>query len=115
MQFQVGDIFHIYNRGNNQQKIFFNDDNYRFFLKKISKEILPHCDILAYCMMRNHFHLLVHIKPAVKPNALNYGIAILLRSYTRAIQNQEKISGSLFQQKTKSKELNEPANSTMNQ
>ena len=36
---------------------------------------------------------------------MNLGIAVLLRSYTRAIQKQEGIKGSLFQQKTKARRL----------
>jgi len=51
---------------------------------------------------------MVTIKPSdnfQKKKSLNNGIAILLRSYNRAIQKQENCTGSLFQQKTKSQEL----------
>jgi hypothetical protein len=34
MQFEESFIYHIYNQGNNRQKIFFNKENYIFFLKK---------------------------------------------------------------------------------
>jgi len=112
MQFSEGRVYHIYNRGNNQQLIFFNRDNYIFFLKKIRKELLAYCDILAYCLMPNHFHLMVYIHPtALKQennshiHPLNNAIAVVLRSYTRAIQKQENKKGSLFQQKAKAKEL----------
>ncbi|TNF44296.1 MAG: hypothetical protein EP310_03350, partial [Bacteroidetes bacterium] len=40
-----------------------------------------------------------------KEITLNYSIGILLRSYTRAIQKQEKFTGSLFQQHTQTKPL----------
>ncbi|WP_430932443.1 transposase [Saccharicrinis sp. 156] len=59
MDFQTGHLYHIYNQGNNKNNIFFNRDNYRFFLKKIATNILPFCDILAWCLMPNHFHLMV--------------------------------------------------------
>lgn len=36
--------------------------NYSFFLDRISKFVLPVCHVYAYCMMPNHFHLLVRIK-----------------------------------------------------
>lgn len=49
MQFETGHIYHIFNQGNNRQKIFFNRGNYLFFLEKIRVYILPHADIFAWC------------------------------------------------------------------
>lgn len=120
MELVEGGIYHIYNRGNNKQKIFFSEQNYLFFLKKIKVELLPYCEILAYCLMPNHFHLIVYIKlknqvdNLKKTKTLNNGIAILLRSYTRAIQRQENYTGSLFQQKTKAKEIKDGSNNSIN-
>ncbi len=121
MRFVPGNIYHVYNRGNNQQRIFFGRRNYLFFLKKIKKELTPHCDILAWCLMPNHFHLMIYY-PETPPGQLcpsdprlsngvgivqplNRSIAILLSSYTKAINKQERRTGSLFQQKTKAKPL----------
>jgi putative transposase len=59
MQFQSGQIYHIFNQGNKRQKIFFKRENYLFFLKKLRQFVLPYCDILAWCLMPNHFHLMV--------------------------------------------------------
>lgn len=55
-------FYHIYNRGINGENIFKSDRNYLFFLNKISEFLLPVCDVYAYCLMPNHFHLLVKIK-----------------------------------------------------
>ena len=129
MYFKVDNIYHIYNRGNNKDKIFFEEKNYLFFIKKTRKELSDHFHFLAYCLMPNHFHFLVQVKEnhnssddfkssdeLFQPILLsekNYSkeisnkIAVLLRSYTRAINIQEGRTGSLFQQKTKSKCLNE--------
>ncbi|MBC7616279.1 MAG: transposase [Pedobacter sp.] len=123
MEFTEEGTYHIYNRGNKKQKIFFREENYLYFLKKVRAELLPYCEILAYCLMPNHFHFIVFIK-SKKGNALdnenkrnktlNNAIAILLRSYTRSMQSQEKFTGSLFQQKTKAKELIDTDNATIN-
>jgi putative transposase len=61
--------------------------------------------------MPNHFHLMVYVHSISKQvteshqltklRSINDSISILLRSFTRAIQNQEKITGSLFQRRTK--------------
>ena len=115
MQFETGHLYHLCNRGNNSQKIFFNRDNYLFFLTKVKKHIVPHADILAWCLMPNHFHLMVHVNHLqiehseqvtwshllTKTRSFNDSISILLRSYTRAIQKQENRTGSLFQNRTK--------------
>ncbi|MDD4236020.1 MAG: hypothetical protein PHF99_08405, partial [Bacteroidales bacterium] len=61
MIIEKGYIYHIYNQGNNRRRIFLIRENYLFFLKKIETYILPYADILAYCLMPNHFHLMVYV------------------------------------------------------
>jgi len=72
MQFEKGYLYHIYNQGNNQRDIFFNTENHLFFLKKIKKFILPYADIIAWCLMPNHFHLMVLVReeriPVIESN-----------------------------------------------
>ncbi len=113
MHFEKGHMYHIYNHGNNRQKIFFKKENYHFFLGKLKTYILPYTDILAWCLMPNHFHVMVYINNVElvvdengfthqvtdshlmsKTRTLNQSIAILLRSYTRAINKQ--IPSNLF-------------------
>ena len=117
MLIEKGHIYHIYNQGNNRQKIFFNRENYFFFLGKMKEYILPYTDIMAWCLMPNHFHWMVYVRetdifrsrgatqsrtPTISDNiSFNKSIGILLASYTRAINNQENITGSLFREKTK--------------
>lgn len=120
MQFEKGHLYHIYNQGNNRQKIFFNRDNYLFFLKKMRIYLLPYCDVLAYCLMPNHFHWMVRINAVTvgvalsdtdgsppKKRSINDSIGIMLRSYTNAINKQQKRSGKLFREKTKAECLTE--------
>jgi len=123
MDIEKGNIYHIYNQGNNRQRIFFERNNYLFFLKKIKKHILPFADIIAWCLMPNHFHLMVLVNheelffetethqmtrshPMSKKRTFNQAIAIVLRSYTRAINKQQNTTGSLFRQKTKAECVN---------
>lgn len=56
MNFYNNQLFHIYNQGNNRQPIFFNDENYIFFLWKMRAYLLPFGDLISYCLMPNHFH-----------------------------------------------------------
>ncbi|PAU93878.1 transposase [Aliifodinibius salipaludis] len=108
MEFKQGKIYHTYNRGNNKQLIFCSTENYLFFLRKMRNHILPEARILAYCLMPNHFHWLVHIqnKYNQESNSLNKEIGILLRSYTQAINKRFSRTGSLFQQGTNAVEIN---------
>jgi putative transposase len=116
MEFHPHQLYHIYNRGNNQQPIFFTEANYLFFLQKIRTFILPHCEILSYVLMPNHFHLLVYSDErtietkqiaATERNVLSEGIRNMLQTYTKAINQQNHTSGSLFQQNTKAKCLDD--------
>jgi len=129
MKYSPNQIYHVFNQGNNKQKIFFEEKNYIFFLKKIRKHILPYADILCYCLMPNHFHLLLtpnkeasSPSKAIKPRnkyglaapiikdkgldhqeKLSQSIGTLLSSYTKAINKAYNRSGSLFRGKTKVK------------
>ena len=131
MNLEKGYLYHIYNQGNNQRQIFFNRDNYIYFLKKIKTYITPYADILAWCLMPNHFHLMVLVNEEDlllneidtmtsshrinnKTRSINNSIAIMLRSYTRAINKQKGTSGSLFKAHTKAECLNCPNGVTPN-
>ncbi len=61
MEFIGGRLYHIYNQGNNRQKIFFSSENYLFFLKKMRSHLLKHYELLSWCLMPNHFHWMVFI------------------------------------------------------
>jgi len=55
-------FYHIYNHGNGNDNVFFNNDNYIYFLTKYKEYISPIADTYAYCLMPNHFHLLIKFK-----------------------------------------------------
>ena len=57
-----GYYFHIYNRAVSDDLLFVEDKNYYFFLLKIKKYLLTDSDVLAYCLMPNHYHLILKIK-----------------------------------------------------
>lgn len=113
MHFEPHKVYHIYNRGNNKQPIFFNNDNYQLFYEKLIKTIKPYCEILGWCLMPNHFHFLVATTETSCSDKLGfagktmqvlpYRIGVLLSSYSQLMNKQNGTIGSLFQQKTKSK------------
>ena len=55
-----GRLHHAVNRGQDRQKIFHRDADYRFFLALLACAVLRgRIRLHAYCLMPNHFHLLV--------------------------------------------------------
>lgn len=103
MKLYPENIYHIYNRGNNKQKIFFTKKNYLFFLQKMKTEIKPYSDIICYCLMSNHFHLMISTYNNFDREGFSSGFKTMLSSYTKAINLQENRTGSLFQQNSKAK------------
>ena len=73
MILEAAHIYHIYNQGNNKQKIFFRRENYLYFLNKIHEYIIPYGDGLAWCLMPNHFHLMVYVHTLEVPMRDNKG------------------------------------------
>lgn len=108
MKFQPGSLYYVYNRGNNRERIFFKDENYRYFLVKMRQHLLPHAEVLAWCLMPNHYHWLIRIKEEANSTRLTLDLGTFFSSYTRAIQKQEARTGSLFQQQYRLKELTTP-------
>lgn len=56
-------IYHITGHAVGNEKLFLNDDNYQFFLKRYCKYINPIADTFAYSLLPNHFHSLIQVKP----------------------------------------------------
>ena len=105
-----GYYYHIYNRGNNGANLFIEARNYNYFLKLYIKHIYPIADTYAYCLMGNHFHLLVKMKPASTDlpgfknlEGLDYSQAFsnLFNAYTKSINRAYNRTGSLFQKNFK--------------
>jgi REP element-mobilizing transposase RayT len=60
--FLPGAIYHVYNSANGSDDIFHEEDNYRYFEEKYLKYMVDVVDTLAYCWMKNHFHLMMRVK-----------------------------------------------------
>lgn len=63
---QYGKYYHIYNRGNNGENIFFEERNYFYFLKLYTKYIVPVAETYAYNLLSNHFHLFIRTRTLVE-------------------------------------------------
>ena len=116
MKFLPDNIYHICNQGNNLQDIFHSDEDYLIFLRMFRKHIQTNTAIIAWCLMPNHFHILVYAdeyncemmqQGGLKIEKLTNGIRKLLSGYARIFNKKYSRSGSLFRQKTKAKNVAE--------
>jgi putative transposase len=89
-----GAIYHLTSRGNARQKIFFSDADRQLFLDILSGVVGRYGWIChAYCLMANHYHLLVETP---KPN-LSLGMRQLNGIYTQSFNRRHRRVGHLFQ------------------
>ena len=110
MELEPGKYFHIYNRGNNRENLFYEERNYDYFLKQYVKHIVPMADTFAYCLLKNHFHVMVRIKDEdtirldkssrlvkSKPGLVTNQFKNFFISYAKAINKAYERTGALFQ------------------
>ena len=101
--------YHFYNRGNNKENIFKEEENYIYFLNLLKKYIIPIADVYSYCLLPNHFHLVFRIKEQLNlPEKIKIGktsihqpFSNMFNAYTKAINKRYNRSGSLFQKHPK--------------
>jgi REP element-mobilizing transposase RayT len=88
-----GYYYHIYNRAVDGTRLFHEDRNYSYFISKIKKYILQKSEVLAYCLMPNHYHFIIKVlqdgfSDSMQKLALSYVV-----SFNKAYQRK----GHLFQ------------------
>src|SRR3989344_4502067 len=98
---QIGIPYHVYNRGNRKNKIFLNVKDYQRFLRKL-KEYTKKFDVslVCYCLMPNHFHLLLVQKDE---SAITKFMLSLCTSYSKYFNIKHELVGRLFQARFRAK------------
>lgn len=61
-KFVEGQYYHVYNRSVDKKALFKGNDNYYYFLKKYDEYLSQLVDTFAFCLLGNHFHLLIRIQ-----------------------------------------------------
>jgi len=92
-------FYHIYNRGVNGENIFREERNYLYFLQLYAKHIEPVAETYSYCLMPNHFHVLLCTKPesTFSKQTPSQGFSNCFAAYAKAINKAYQRSGSLFE------------------
>jgi len=107
--------YHFYNRGNNRQPVFFEHENYLFFLRRFKRFVIGYVDVIAYCLMPTHYHILVRVKQFIEKisevletseistprQEASKQVSLAMQkfgiSYTKAINKRFGRVGALFQ------------------
>lgn len=110
-----GQVYHVFNRGVEKRNVFTDKRGYSRFLETIQyyQQIYPQVrfskadkdkkenlsdkklvEIIAYCLMPNHFHFLLR---QVSDNGISTFVRRLINSYTRYFNTKNERVGSLFQ------------------
>jgi len=108
--------YHIYNRANGAERLFVQDENYHFFLKKYKQHIYRVADTFCYCLMPNHFHFLARIKSErelIKTFKVSENLEGLIskqfsnffNAYSKAFNKQQNRKGNLFMHTFKRKRI----------
>lgn len=95
----AGAIYHVMNRGDREEDIFFDDEDRTRFLRTLGEAcIKADWQVHAYCLMNNHFHLVLETP---KPT-LAIGMKWLLAVYTQRVNARHQKCGHLFAGRYKS-------------
>ncbi|MDP4267866.1 MAG: transposase [Bacteroidota bacterium] len=96
---EPGFYYHIFNRGNNHEYLFFEEKNYNYFLELYARHIIPIADTYCYCLMKNHFHFLIRIKEDIsdKNKKLHQPFSNLFNAYSKSMNKMYIRKGSLFE------------------
>jgi len=125
ISFSSGEFYHIYNRGNSKQIIFHDVNDYDRFMRLLfvangsvisrnlstrAKEIFeidrrkPLVAIGAYCLMPNHFHILL---TEIELGGISKFMQKLTTGYSMYYNNKYKRTGALFEGKFKSEHVSD--------
>jgi len=113
-KFGAGEYYHIYNRGNREERIFTDESDFNFFILKLNQNLFlsnykkirfrtpplseDSFSLISYCLMPNHFHFLI------KQNRETPTSKLILRvctSFSKYINKKYGRVGHLFQDQFK--------------
>ncbi|MDB5226469.1 MAG: Transposase [Bacteroidota bacterium] len=130
---QHSEFYHIYNHAVSGENLFREEGNYVHFLKRYTDFIHPIAHTYAYCLMPDHFHLLIKIRREeelvknlkIKPGELQhegnfeglnrkmiFQFSNLFNSYTKSFNKYYGRKGALFSHHFKKKQINRDAHFT---
>ena len=107
-----GYYYHIYNRGNNREKLFKEHSDYVLFMNLFIKYIHEVADVFCYCLIPNHFHFLIRTKEhkdivseKLRRKPLHLAFSNFFNAYSKNFNFKYDRTGSLFQERYRRKKV----------
>jgi putative transposase len=88
-----GGMYHLMSRGSNREQIYWKDDDRWLFLRLLGIVSVKYAwTVLAYCLMTNHYHLVIQIADG----GLSAGMQWLNGTHSRITNQRSRRSAHLF-------------------
>jgi putative transposase len=102
--FVAGEYYHVFNHAVGYENLFKEKLNYDYFLEKLNHHISEYCDLTDWCLMPNHFHLIIRVRPELGSLLMPAQVEVtvvqcfsnFLNGYTKSINKRYKRRGSIF-------------------
>ncbi|MBP7858011.1 transposase [Candidatus Saccharibacteria bacterium] len=114
--------YHVYARGNSKHRIFLDEQDFIAFLRLLERYLSPEefknvngisypnfynkVDLLAYCLMPNHFHLFFYQRQQKTLTSLMQSV---MTSYSRYFNKRYKRTGPLFESRFRASRITDDA------
>ena len=91
---EAGNFYHIFNHAVGSEKLFKNDENYIYFLKKFNEYISPIASTYSYVLIPNHFHFLIEIKD--RNEIYQHNVFLELKKEIPKVKSEEELDFEKF-------------------
>ncbi len=121
-EFAPDSYYHVYNRGVEKRHIFLDEQDYRVFIgllkrylshdvhrkpdRHLKRNVSQHVSLLAYCLMPNHYHLLLY---QTSEDGVTQLMRRVITGYVMYFNDRYQRVGALFQSKYKASHINADA------
>jgi len=99
--FEAGQFFHVFNHAVGSDLLFREKENYQFFLNRYKYYLNQHIDLYAYCLLPNHFHLLIKVHEDSTNEMISEQFRKFLISYSKSFNKRFCRRGNLFEKHLK--------------
>ena len=114
--FECGGFYHVFNRCVDGQKLFYEGENYRFFLEKYHKYLQELIRLYAWSLIPNHFHFFLSVREEEEiPADLLIDLSVnelvtdrfkrFFLSYSHSLKKQQGVRTNVFTQKFRHKRI----------
>lgn len=91
---ETGRIYHVYNHAVGNENLFRNQNDYLRFISDWQKRMPGIADVYAYCLLPNHFHMM--LKVIAPPKQFSDAFGVVCNAYSKYYNNKYRRMGSLF-------------------